>query len=112
MKKIILLLVVFGVVLFSFAGYSQAEDVYAWTGDRTIIDLYPTSTHFVIILSGSKIVAEATCNNRFLISMDLPNYNALVATAMLKYTLGEVINVNYNQTQAAGVCSVPLNRFF
>jgi hypothetical protein len=81
-----------------------------WSPDyRTIAHIYPHNGGVSFILDGPVIVPNSPCPNRFMLTLGMSNYAAIVAGLYSMHAQGKRIQINYDETNFS--CDVPANRF-
>jgi hypothetical protein len=89
---------------------SLSASAETWSPDyRAIAHVYPHGTGVTFILDGPVIVPASPCPNRFMLTLGMPNYNAIVAALYSAHALGKRIQINYDETNVS--CDIPVNRF-
>lgn len=84
-----------------------------WLSPHNIRLLYPSTSGYVFAIDYS-YPEYSSCDNggRFLISIDHPNYEAMVSTLIAAYLSGDRITLNVDSEGLSGpVCGPTVNRF-
>lgn len=108
MRKVIVLILI--LVFAAFYQTTAFADEPVATAPRTVTAIYPNSENFAFELSGSKIIPEATCTNRFKIELIHDAYSSCVAAVMTAFTTGKTVIVWYHYDSALGECSAVADR--
>ena len=89
---------------------SLSASAETWSSDyRLITHIYPHSTGVSFILGGPSIDPASPCPNRFVLTLGMPNYSAIVAGLYSMHAQGKRIQINYDETNHS--CDIPVNRF-
>jgi hypothetical protein len=89
---------------------SLSASAETWSPNwRTIAQIYPHTGGVSFILDGPVIVSASPCPNRFIFTLGMSNYSAIVAGLYSAHAQGKRIQINYDETNFS--CDIPANRF-
>jgi hypothetical protein len=89
---------------------SATASAETWASSyRTITHVYPHRDGVSFMLDGPAFVPASPCPNRFMLTLGMPNYAAIVGGLYSAHAQGKRILINYDETNSS--CDVPVNRF-
>lgn len=102
MKKLIM------ITMLIFINFANADP---WHGYTKITHLYPSNDGMIFMVE-DPLPEFSACDDgkRFLISINHPNYDVMVSSLLLAYSVGKSIRINLN-TISNTTCSPSINRF-
>ncbi len=104
MKKILALI---GVII----AFPASAD--PWSGKTKIRWLYPSTGGYAFSTQDYQNTELSSCDSgtRFLISIDHPNYNAMVSSLIMAFASDKEVNINIDGEKGKS-CSPTINRMF
>jgi hypothetical protein len=94
--------------LIATSNAASAQD--AWAQERKVTSLYPHAMGFTFVLSGTRVNIGSPCeNNRMVLPLSAPNYDAIVSSIVTAFSSGYVIDVAYDASSITS-CETIANR--
>lgn len=88
----------------------NASSATIWSGNTSIIYVYPTETGFAFVVDYSNPISTCDNGRRFQFKADAPKHDVMVSTFLAAFMAGKQVNLAIDDTQVP-TCSPKVNRF-